>query len=69
MSAINAAAKASVAAGPRLTKTPQFQQVRGIKTIDFAGVKEDVYERDDWPKEKLLVSQKSSQFPTILASN
>lgn len=27
--------------------------VRGVKTIDFAGVKEDVYERADWPREKL----------------
>ncbi|EWC46575.1 mitochondrial ketol-acid reductoisomerase [Drechslerella stenobrocha 248] len=29
-------------------------QSRGLKTIDFAGVKEDVYERADWPREKLL---------------
>uniref|UniRef100_A0A8H7NFI1 Ketol-acid reductoisomerase, mitochondrial n=1 Tax=Bionectria ochroleuca TaxID=29856 RepID=A0A8H7NFI1_BIOOC len=33
---------------------PAQQQVRGVKTIDFAGVKEDVYERADWPQEKLL---------------
>src|SRR5436305_10118916 len=32
----------------------QFQS-RGVKTIDFAGVKEQVYERADWPREKLLV--------------
>ena len=49
-------------------------QIRGIKTIDFAGTKETVYgepllselgsiwkadssaEREDWPREKLLVS-------------
>ncbi|RYP56623.1 hypothetical protein DL771_011744 [Monosporascus sp. 5C6A] len=30
------------------------QQVRGVKTIDFAGTPEEVYERADWPKEKLL---------------
>ncbi|KAF2675299.1 ketol-acid reductoisomerase [Microthyrium microscopicum] len=30
------------------------QQTRGMKTIDFAGTKETVYERDDWPREKLL---------------
>ncbi|KAG5933734.1 hypothetical protein E4U53_000886, partial [Claviceps sorghi] len=30
------------------------QQVRGVKTMDFAGHKEDVYERSDWPQEKLL---------------
>ncbi|CAF9918449.1 MAG: Bifunctional acetohydroxyacid reductoisomerase [Alectoria fallacina] len=30
------------------------QQSRGLKTIDFAGTKETVYEREDWPREKLL---------------
>lgn len=38
-----------------------YQQVRGVKTIDFAGVPEQVYERADWPKEKLLVSLSPSQ--------
>ncbi|CAI4215185.1 unnamed protein product [Parascedosporium putredinis] len=33
---------------------PAQQQVRGVKTMDFAGSKEDVYERADWPQEKLL---------------
>merc|ERR1712000_300632 len=33
---------------------PSQQQTRGVKTIDFAGTKEDVYERADWPREKLL---------------
>lgn len=28
-------------------------QTRGVKTVDFAGTKEEVFERDDWPKEKL----------------
>ncbi|KAJ1910695.1 Bifunctional acetohydroxyacid reductoisomerase [Mycoemilia scoparia] len=28
-------------------------QTRGIKTLDFGGSKEVVYERSDWPKEKL----------------
>jgi ketol-acid reductoisomerase len=28
-------------------------QTRGVKTMDFAGVKEVVYERSDWPVEKL----------------
>ncbi|BFZ54500.1 Bifunctional acetohydroxyacid reductoisomerase [Savitreella phatthalungensis] len=27
--------------------------VRGVKTLDFAGTKEDVFERADWPREKL----------------
>ncbi|RDA88540.1 hypothetical protein CP532_6614 [Ophiocordyceps camponoti-leonardi (nom. inval.)] len=30
-----------------------MMQTRGVKTIDFAGVKEDVYERSDWPQDKL----------------
>ncbi|KAI4164150.1 MAG: hypothetical protein LQ342_002114 [Letrouitia transgressa] len=30
------------------------QHIRGLKTIDFAGQKETVYEREDWPREKLL---------------
>ena len=34
--------------------TGVFQQSRGLKQIDFAGVEETVYERDDWPREKLL---------------
>jgi ketol-acid reductoisomerase len=29
------------------------QAVRGVKTLDFAGTKETVYERADWPTEKL----------------
>jgi ketol-acid reductoisomerase len=28
-------------------------QIRGLKTIDFVGVKEAVYERSDWPLAKL----------------
>jgi hypothetical protein len=28
-------------------------QTRGVKTMDFAGTKEVVYERSDWPTEKL----------------
>ncbi len=30
-------------------------QSRGVKTVDFAGHKEQVFERADWPREKLLV--------------
>lgn len=29
------------------------QQIRGVKTLDFAGSKETVYERADWPLPKL----------------
>src|SRR5689334_3093723 len=47
---------AITAAARSFNATPmmQQQQKRGLKTIDFAGVKEDVYERSDWPREKLL---------------
>ena len=31
----------------------QQQQSRGVKTLDFAGTKEEVFERADWPREKL----------------
>lgn len=30
-----------------------LQAARGIKTLDFAGTKEVVYERADWPLDKL----------------
>ncbi|KAH7106439.1 ketol-acid reductoisomerase [Auriculariales sp. MPI-PUGE-AT-0066] len=33
------------------TTTPRL--ARGVKTLDFAGVKEDVWERSDWPIPKL----------------
>ncbi|KUI74307.1 Ketol-acid reductoisomerase, mitochondrial [Cytospora mali] len=52
VAALNAASRVSVAR-PAVAGIAQ-QQIRGVKTIDFAGVKEDVYEREDWPKEKLL---------------
>ena len=32
---------------------PSLKAVRGIKTLDFAGTKEVVYERSDWPLAKL----------------
>ncbi|KAG8625273.1 hypothetical protein KVT40_007024 [Elsinoe batatas] len=35
-------------------KVVAAQQTRGVKTIDFAGHKEKVFERSDWPKDKLL---------------
>ncbi|GME39020.1 putative ketol-acid reductoisomerase [Neofusicoccum parvum] len=52
VSALNAASKGVVAAAPRAAAMPQ-QQTRGMKTIDFAGTKEVVFERADWPREKL----------------
>ncbi|KAK2747981.1 Bifunctional acetohydroxyacid reductoisomerase [Myotisia sp. PD_48] len=44
---------ALVAASKAAIASPITQQTRGIKTIDFAGTKETVYERADWPQEKL----------------
>jgi ketol-acid reductoisomerase len=37
------AARAGIAAAPKAAVASPFVQTRGIKTIDFAGVKEDVY--------------------------
>ncbi|GAB7358833.1 hypothetical protein MBLNU230_g4056t1 [Neophaeotheca triangularis] len=51
VSAVNAASRPSVAPASR---TAFVQQTRGKKTVDFAGDKEVVYERADWPREKLL---------------
>ncbi|PGH14976.1 ketol-acid reductoisomerase, mitochondrial [Polytolypa hystricis UAMH7299] len=48
-----AARPALVAASKAAIASPVAQQTRGIKTIDFAGTKETVFERADWPKEKL----------------
>ena len=39
VSAINAASRAA----PKAAVSAQFQQTRGIKTIDFAGTKETVF--------------------------
>ncbi|RMZ85327.1 hypothetical protein DV737_g707, partial [Chaetothyriales sp. CBS 132003] len=47
--------RSAVAANARAPRaTFAHQQTRGVKTIDFAGTKETVYERADWPREKLL---------------
>jgi hypothetical protein len=37
------ALRAGVTAAPKAAVTTQFQQTRGVKTIDFAGTKETVY--------------------------
>ncbi|GJE97932.1 ketol-acid reductoisomerase [Phanerochaete sordida] len=42
----------TVAAAPARASAVQ-QQTRGVKTLDFAGTKEVVYERSDWPLAKL----------------
>ncbi|GAA5930435.1 ketol-acid reductoisomerase [Sporobolomyces koalae] len=43
-------AKAVAAVAPR---TASLTATRGVKTLDFAGTKETVYERADWPLPKL----------------
>jgi len=46
--------RVGAAASKRVTVNSIAQQVRGVKNIDFAGSKETVYEREDWPREKIL---------------
>lgn len=38
---------------PAVSQRTTIQATRGIKTLDFAGTKEVVYERSDWPLPKL----------------
>jgi ketol-acid reductoisomerase len=40
-------------------------QTRGVKTLDFAGTKEEVYERSDWPRGKFQVCQLSFLILTV----
>ncbi|PHH67830.1 hypothetical protein CDD83_6380 [Cordyceps sp. RAO-2017] len=54
MACRNALRATAAVARPAVPAPVQKLQTRGLKTIDFAGVKEDVYERADWPQEKLL---------------
>ncbi|CAI2183677.1 16392_t:CDS:2 [Funneliformis geosporum] len=35
-----------------LKKCAQPNQIRTLKTLDFSGTKENIYERSDWPKDK-----------------
>lgn len=46
-------AKATPAAAPRAAAAVPAIHQRGVKTLDFAGTKEKVYERADWPLERL----------------
>nr|GAT55266.1 predicted protein [Mycena chlorophos] len=43
----------SRAAASKAATLPVAKGVRGVKTLDFAGTKEVVYERSDWPLAKL----------------
>ncbi|AEO55941.1 hypothetical protein MYCTH_2133056 [Thermothelomyces thermophilus ATCC 42464] len=60
-----AAAVRASAVASRVAAAPARQQVRGVKTIDFAGSKEEVYERADWPQEKLLEYFKNDTLALI----
>ena len=56
-------------AAPRVspsTAVPRVaMQVRGMKTLDFAGTPEKVYEREDWPLEKLQDYFKDETFALL----
>nr|BAA13837.1 unnamed protein product [Schizosaccharomyces pombe] len=45
-------------AAPRMRWAPRMtaplMQTRGMRVMDFAGTKENVWERSDWPREKLV---------------
>ncbi|GAB7343398.1 hypothetical protein MBLNU457_1434t2 [Dothideomycetes sp. NU457] len=61
--ALNAGRASAVKQAPKIAVSAQ--QTRGVKTVDFAGVKEDVYERADWPREKLLEYFKNDTLALI----
>ncbi|EGX50520.1 Bifunctional acetohydroxyacid reductoisomerase [Orbilia oligospora] len=61
---LTAASRPAVARSTARIAVPAIQS-RGLKTIDFAGVKEDVYERSDWPREKLLEYFKNDTLALI----
>ncbi|WPH01255.1 ketol-acid reductoisomerase, mitochondrial [Acrodontium crateriforme] len=55
----------SLAAARKVVAPAAAQQTRGVKTVDFAGDKEVVYERSDWPREKLLEYFKNDTLALI----
>ncbi|PWN27535.1 ketol-acid reductoisomerase [Jaminaea rosea] len=61
------AVAAGAAARPALRAAPAapVMQKRGVKTIDFAGTEEKVYERADWPLEKLHDYFKNDTFALL----
>merc|ERR1711881_832939 len=54
VSAVNAASRPSVQPAQKAIASSFVQQTLGANTVDFAGDKEKVYERNDWPHDKLL---------------
>ncbi|EME46950.1 ketol-acid reductoisomerase-like protein [Dothistroma septosporum NZE10] len=64
VSAANAS-RPSLQPALKATQSAFVQQSRGKKTVDFAGDKEVVYERDDWPRDKLLEYFKNDTLALI----
>ncbi|MCJ1294330.1 Bifunctional acetohydroxyacid reductoisomerase [Xylographa carneopallida] len=60
-----AGVRASFVGAARASSCGAIQQIRGVKTIDFAGHKEKVFEREDWPREKLLEYFKNDTLALI----
>lgn len=54
VSAVGAATRATAAVARPAFAAPMQQQTRGVKTIDFAGVKEDVYGELEEPSDRLV---------------
>ncbi|KAF1354640.1 ketol-acid reductoisomerase [Delphinella strobiligena] len=61
--ALNAGRQTAAKQAPKATYAAQ--QVRGVKTVDFAGHKEQVFERADWPRERLLEYFKNDTLALI----
>jgi len=64
ISAVNAS-RPSLQPALKAASSSFVQQTRGAKTVDFAGDKEKVFERDDWPREKLLEYFKNDTLALI----
>lgn len=58
-------ALASSVARPTLKAATPIVGTRGVKTINFGGTEEVVYERADWPREKLLEYFKNDTLALI----
>jgi len=65
VAAVNATARPGMVAAKKAVAASFVQQTRGVKTVDFAGDKEKVFERADWPREKLLEYFKNDTLALI----
>jgi len=65
VAAVNATARPGMVAAQKAVAASFVQQTRGVKTVDFAGDKEKVFERADWPREKLLEYFKNDTLALI----